>query len=73
MAHFVAALDGRLRSMASAHELLSHSRWRGMSLAELIQRELAPYATGNNTKIEGPEVMLTADAGQAMAMNKYTN
>ena len=38
------------------------------SLAELIQRELAPYATGNNTKIEGPEVMLTADAGQAMAM-----
>ena len=68
MAHFVAALDGRLRSMASTHELLSHSRWRGMPLAELIQRELAPYATGNNTKIEGPEVMLTADAGQAMAM-----
>jgi len=68
MADFVAALDGRLRSMASTHELLSHRQWRGIPLADLLQRELAPYATSDNTEIGGPEVMLTAEAGQAMAM-----
>ena len=68
MADFVAALDGRLRSMASTHELLSDRQWRGIPLAELLQREFAPYATSNNSEIGGPEVMLTAEAGQAVAM-----
>ena len=68
MEHFVAALDGRIRSMGSTHELLSHRRWLGIPLAELVQRELAPYTTGSNTEIGGPEVMLSAEAGQTMAM-----
>ena len=67
MQHFVAALDGRIRSMAATHELLSERRWQGIPLVEMIRRELSPYANGNNTKFDGPEVMLTADAGQAMA------
>ena len=68
MEHFVAALDGRIRSMGSTHELLSHRRWLGIPLAELVQRELAPYTTGANTEIGGPEVMLSAEAGQTMGM-----
>ena len=68
MAHFVAALDGRLRSMAATHELLSHRQWWGIPLAELIRRELAAYATSGNAEIDGPEVILSAEAGQAMAM-----
>ena len=68
MEHFVAALDGRIRSMAATHELLSQRHWEGMSLVELMQREFSPYANGNNAKFDGPEVMLTADAGQAIAM-----
>jgi PAS domain S-box-containing protein len=68
MEHFVAALDGRIRSMGSTHELLSSRRWLGIPLAELVGRELAPYTTGSNTEIGGPEVMLSADAGQTMAM-----
>jgi PAS domain S-box-containing protein len=67
MEHFVAALDGRIRSMGSTHELLSHRRWLGIPLAELVHRELAPYATGSNTEIGGPEVMLRAEAAQTMA------
>jgi PAS domain S-box-containing protein len=67
MEHFVAALDGRIRSMASTHELLSHRRWLGIPLAELVERELAPYTTGSNAEIGGPEVMLNAEAGQTMA------
>jgi len=66
--NFVAALDGRIRSMATTQELLSTSRWRGISLTELIQRELAPYATPDNVDINGPEIVLRAEAGQAMAM-----
>src|SRR5262249_46233965 len=66
--NFVAALDGRIRSMATTHELLSTGRWYGISLRELVQRELAPYATPDNVNISGPEIVLCAEAGQAMAM-----
>ena len=66
--HFVSAFDGRLRSMAQTHELLSERLWRGIPLAELLRRELAPYAGGDNTEIGGPEVILTAEAGQTLAM-----
>jgi two-component system, chemotaxis family, CheB/CheR fusion protein len=65
---FVSAFEGRLRSMAQTHELLSERLWRGVPLAELLRRELAPYAGGNNTEIGGPEVILTAEAGQTLAM-----
>jgi two-component sensor histidine kinase len=68
MADFVTALDGRIKSMATTHELLSYRRWQGVPLAELVERELAPYATDSNTEIEGPDVILSAEAGQAMAM-----
>ena len=68
VANFAAALEGRIRSMARAHELLSFGRWQGLSLTELVQREVAPYATGNNTEINGPKVVLTPEAGQAMAV-----
>lgn len=68
MDHFVSALDGRLRSLASTHELLSYRRSRGLVLSDLLQLELAPYRRSNNSEIDGPEVRLNADAGQAVAM-----
>ena len=68
MAGFVTALDGRIRSMATTHELLSYRRWQGIPLAELVRRELAPYATAGNTRIEGSDDVLCAEASQAIAM-----
>ena len=68
VADFVAALEGRLRSLAAAHELLGARWWQGISLTQLVRRELAPYAARNNTEVSGPEVVLRAEAGQAMAM-----
>jgi PAS domain S-box-containing protein len=68
LAEFVAALEGRVRSMATTHELLSASRWQGIPLRQLVRCELAPYATNNNTDIDGLEVFLKPQAGQAMAM-----
>jgi two-component sensor histidine kinase len=54
--------------LATTHELLSDRSWKGVCLAELVRRELAPYTTGSNTKIEGAVEVLTAEAGQAIAM-----
>jgi two-component sensor histidine kinase len=54
--------------MAATQELLSSGRWQGISLAELVRRELAPYATRDNIEINGPDIMLKWEAGQAMAM-----
>jgi PAS domain S-box-containing protein len=68
VADFVAALDGRIRSMTTTHELLSLGRWEGVSLTELVRRELAPYTTHNNTEINGPGILLKPEAAQAMAM-----
>ena len=68
MADFAVALVGRIRSMATTHELLSARRWQGIPLTKLVQLELTPYATGNNTEINGPDVLLKPEAGQAMAM-----
>jgi PAS domain S-box-containing protein len=67
-ADFVAALAGRIQSMAATHELLSHRQWTGVSVGELVRRELAPYVTRNNTDISGPELTLSPEAGQAVSM-----
>jgi two-component sensor histidine kinase len=67
VADFVASVDRRIKSLASTHELLSHSRWHGVSLSEIIRREFAPYATGN-TEISGPSITLESDVAQATAM-----
>jgi PAS domain S-box-containing protein len=58
VADFAAALEGRIRSMAATHELLSSRHWQELSLIELIRRELAPYAASKNTEISGPTVLL---------------
>ncbi len=68
MPDFAAALDGRIQSMATTHELLSWRKWQGIALADLVERELAPHSDGSNVEIEGPEVVLRAEVGQALAM-----
>jgi len=68
MDQFVAAFDGRIRSMATTHELLSGRGWKGIPLAELLRHQLAPYATTNNMDVKGPDVLLSAVAGQTIGM-----
>ena len=67
-AEFVATLAGRIRSMAETHELLSRRQWQGISVRELVRRELAPYMAGSNTDLDGPELTLRPEAGQAVSM-----
>jgi two-component sensor histidine kinase len=67
-ADFATDLAGRIRSMAATHELLSGGQWRGVSLGALVRRELAPYLTGNNTDLGGPDLTLRPEAAQSLSM-----
>jgi two-component sensor histidine kinase/PAS domain-containing protein len=65
---FAQALERRLQSMADAHALLSQRRWQGVSLAELVRGQLAPYTTKENAVMSGPDITLPAAATQGVAM-----
>ena len=64
---FRQAFAARLMAMGQAHELLTHSRWRGADLRGLFAQELRPYARGDKLRLVGPEIMLTPKA--ALAVN----
>ena len=64
---FRQAFAARLTAMGQAHELLTHSRWRGADLRGLFAQELRPYARGDKLRLVGPEIMLTPKA--ALAVN----
>jgi PAS domain S-box-containing protein len=64
----IQAFDRRIQSMADAHTLLSQSHWRGVSLADLVRRQLAPYTTETNIVISGRDITLSAVPTQALAM-----
>jgi two-component sensor histidine kinase len=62
------SLNGRIHSMAAAHNLLSQSGWQNVGLAALVGKQLAPYARGSNVTIKGEEIILGATEIQAVAM-----
>ncbi|MEH2523937.1 MULTISPECIES: MASE1 domain-containing protein [unclassified Bradyrhizobium] len=68
MDEFIQALDRRIQGMAVAHELLSQGHWQGVRLADIVRRQLAPYATDANTTTGGPDITLTAAASEALGM-----
>jgi PAS domain S-box-containing protein len=65
---FLQTFDGRIQSLANAHALLSRSHWEGVNLAKLVYSELAPCVGEGTASVEGPEVLLTAEATQAIAI-----
>lgn len=68
MDEFVERLTGRIQSMANTHALLSRGRWQGASVSDLAHCLLAPCLAEGNAVVEGPEVVLSAEATQALAM-----
>jgi PAS domain S-box-containing protein len=64
---FLATFAGRLKAMASAHELLTATRWRGAALAHLAAAELGGLAPGQ-ASWEGPELFLTPRAANALSL-----
>jgi two-component sensor histidine kinase len=68
MEEFLRGFEGRIQAMANAHALLSRSRWEGARLADLVHKELAPWARTANTGVEGPDVLLSPAATQPIAI-----
>ena len=66
---FVQGLDGRIRSMAKSHSLLSQTRWEGVSIDRLLHEELDAYAV-DQMKIElsGVNVMLTPKSALSLSL-----
>ncbi|MFA7263702.1 MAG: HWE histidine kinase domain-containing protein [Caulobacter sp.] len=67
MEGFLSAFAGRLKAMASAHELLTATRWRGASLAHIAAAELGGLAPGQ-ARWEGPDLILTPRAANAVSL-----
>ena len=68
MDEFLDVLDGRIQSMANTHDLLSRGRWKGVDLADLVRRELETCIGVCEATVEGPDVLLSEEATQALAM-----
>jgi two-component sensor histidine kinase len=64
---FIDALERRIQSMAGAHDLLSRSRWQEVALGHLVERELAPYATADNSMVDGPYIGLRVKEAEAVS------
>lgn len=64
---FMKAFSGRIRALASAHELLTATRGRGASLHDLATGALSTLAPGQ-TRWEGPDLFLTSRAATALSL-----
>src|SRR3984893_5420227 len=60
---FVTCFDSRLAALASAHNLLSQSNWKGADLAALARQLLVPYTSESSSRyrLEGEPVVLSVD------------
>jgi two-component sensor histidine kinase/CheY-like chemotaxis protein len=67
---FLKAFNGRLKSMSSAHDLLTAARWRGATLARIAAAELGGVAP-NQTRWDGPELFLTPRAAAALSLTLH--
>lgn len=66
---FVMGLEGRIRSMAKAHSLLSQSRWESVSLGRLIHDELDAYKNdGTRLNLAGDELLLTPKSALSLSL-----
>jgi len=66
---FVEGLDGRIRSMAKAHSLLSQSRWESVSIKRMIHEELEPYLnTQSQITISGSDLLLTPKSALSLSL-----
>lgn len=64
---FLKTFTGRLKAMASAHELLTATRWGGAYLRDVAAAELGGLAPGQIDS-SGPELFLTPRAASAVAL-----
>jgi PAS domain S-box-containing protein len=64
---FLKAFTGRLKAMASAHDLLSATRWGGAYLRDVVGAEMGGLAP-DQVVVSGPPLYLTPRAAGAVAL-----
>jgi PAS domain S-box-containing protein len=64
---FLKTFAGRLEAMASAHTLLTATRWRGAEIGNIAAAELAGLASGQ-ARWSGPEILLNPRATNALTL-----
>ncbi|MEO9336554.1 HWE histidine kinase domain-containing protein [Mesorhizobium sp. SB112] len=60
---FLEAFSSRLQALGLAHGLLSDHEWRGIRIAELVNKEVQPFDDAKHARIaiSGPDVLLSPD------------
>ncbi|MFO1109998.1 MAG: HWE histidine kinase domain-containing protein [Bradyrhizobium sp.] len=65
---YVRSVEGRINALARVHTVLSLSSWQGAEIRRLVDEEFAPYVTGNQIALAGPEVQLRPATAQTLAL-----
>ncbi len=67
---FNETFTGRLHAIASAHEILTGTQQGRAGLAELIRKQVGPYAAvdGKDVRLEGPPVILSPTSAHALGL-----
>jgi two-component sensor histidine kinase/CheY-like chemotaxis protein len=65
---YIRSVEGRINALARVHTVLSLSSWQGAEIRKLIDEELAPYSTGEQIELSGPEVRLEPATAQTIAL-----
>lgn len=68
---FAATVEGRVRALARAHELLAREGWRGADLREVVAKEVAPFSGGDRVRLEGPAIRLSSETVQPLSMTLH--
>jgi PAS domain S-box-containing protein len=68
--NFADAFTGRIKALATAHDILTETRWIGIGLGELLAAVLAPYRSPQEGRvtISGPPILLPAHAVVPLSM-----
>ena len=65
---YIRSVEGRINALARVHTVLSLSSWQGAEIGKLVDEELAPYSTGEQITLSGPEVQLEPATAQTVAL-----
>src|SRR5215475_415379 len=65
---FIKRLNDRVRAMSQANDLLVRGEWKGAPVRDLVGTSLAPFVRKTNLEMDGPDIILTADAVHCMSM-----
>ena len=70
MEEFERQFGPRLQGLAASHDVLVRNSWHGAHLADLVSEHLVPFVDAQSSRLEitGPEVLVTAEAAQAIGL-----